>query len=104
MNIITVKINGVEYNLKGEEQEDYLHKVARYVDKKIADILDNNPKLSTSSASILTAINAVDDGLKKEEQIENLQLEIDKLKKNSASSKFKNRRNKKTIRRRKRKK
>ncbi|EJE7236386.1 cell division protein ZapA [Clostridium sporogenes] len=81
MNIITVKINGVEYNLKGEEQEDYLHKVARYVDKKIADILDNNPKLSTSSASILTAINAVDDGLKKEEQIENLQLEIDKLKK-----------------------
>ncbi|GAE03578.1 hypothetical protein CBO05C_3268 [Clostridium botulinum B str. Osaka05] len=81
MNIITVKINGVEYNLKGEEQEDYLHKVARYVDKKIADILDNNPKLSTSSASILTAINAVDDGLKKEEKIENLQLEIDRLKK-----------------------
>ncbi len=81
MNIITVKINGVEYNLKGDEQEDYLHKVARYVDKKIADILENNPKLSTSSASILTAINAVDDGLKKEEQIENLQLEIDKLKK-----------------------
>ncbi|MCS4522060.1 cell division protein ZapA [Clostridium botulinum] len=34
MNIITVKINGVEYNLKGEEQEDYLHKVARYVDKR----------------------------------------------------------------------
>ncbi|MFV3011935.1 cell division protein ZapA [Clostridium botulinum] len=81
MNIITVKINGVEYNLKGEEQEDYLHKVARYVDKKIADILENNPKLSTSSASILTAINAIDEGLKKEGQIENLQLEIDKLKK-----------------------
>ncbi|EJO5349084.1 cell division protein ZapA [Clostridium botulinum] len=81
MNIITVKINGVEYNLKGEEQEDYLHKVARYVDKKISDILQNNPKLSTSSASILTAINAVDDGLKKGEVIENLRLEIDKLKK-----------------------
>lgn len=81
MNIITVKINGVEYNLKGEEQEDYLHKVARYVDKKISDILANNPKLSTSSASILTAINAVDDGLKKEQQIEELQMEIDKLKK-----------------------
>ncbi|MDS1003597.1 cell division protein ZapA [Clostridium sporogenes] len=81
MNIITVKINGVEYNLKGEEQEDYLHKVARYVDKKIDSILDNNPKLSTSSASILTAINAVDEGLKKEEEIEKLRLEIDKLKK-----------------------
>lgn len=79
MNIITVKINGVEYNLKGEEQEDYLHKVARYVDKKISHILDNNPKLSTSSAAILTAINAVDDGLKKDDDIEKLQLQVDKL-------------------------
>ncbi len=60
--------------------------------------------MSTSSASILTAINAVDDGLKKEEKIENLQLEIDKLKKIQHHQKFKNRRNKKTIRRRKRKK
>ena len=40
MNVITVKINGLEYNLKGEESEEYLHKVAIYADKKIKGILD----------------------------------------------------------------
>jgi cell division protein ZapA len=61
MNIITVKINGVEYNLKGEEKEEYLHKVASYVDRKMKSLLNNNLKLSTTSAAVLTAVNAVDD-------------------------------------------
>ncbi|NEZ47733.1 cell division protein ZapA [Clostridium niameyense] len=80
MNIITVKINGVEYNLKGEEQEDYLHKVARYVDKKVEEILENNPKLSTSSASILTAINAADEKFKTEEQFSDMKKQFNNFK------------------------
>ncbi|GAA0718343.1 cell division protein ZapA [Clostridium malenominatum] len=64
MNIVSVWINGVEYNLKGNEKEEYLHRVASYVDKKLKNIMDNNSKLSTSSAAILTAVNAVDDMLK----------------------------------------
>ncbi|KAJ50759.1 cell division protein ZapA [Clostridium tetanomorphum] len=78
MNIVTVRINGVEYNLKGNEKEEYLHRVASYVDKQVKSIIDNNSKLSTSSAAILTAINAVDEMLKKEEKIEQL---LDKIKK-----------------------
>lgn len=70
MNIVTVKINGVEYNLKGEEQEEYLHKVAGYVDKKVKNILSNNSKLSTASASILSAVNVVDDMFKKQREYE----------------------------------
>lgn len=61
MNIITVRINGLEYNLKGEEKEEYLQKVAAYVDRKLKTIMDNNPRLNISSASVLTAVNAVDD-------------------------------------------
>jgi cell division protein ZapA len=72
MNIVTVKINGIEYNLKGEEQDEYLHKVAGYVDKKLKNILDNNPKLSISSASVLSAINIVDDMFKVQEKQEEL--------------------------------
>jgi len=64
MNIVTIKINGVEYNLKGDEREEYLHKVAGYVDKKIKNIMSNNEKLSTSSAAILTALNLGDDMFK----------------------------------------
>lgn len=87
MTVVTVKINEIEYNLKGEENEEYLHKVARYVDKKIKNIKENNPKLSTTSAGVLTAINAIDEMMKSEErnkkvQDENLKLkeEIEKLK------------------------
>ena len=61
MNIVTVKINGVDYNLKGDEKEEYLQKVAGYVDKKLKTIASSNIKLSTTSAAVLTAVNAVDD-------------------------------------------
>jgi len=64
MNVVTIKINGVEYNLKGDEREEYLHMVASYVDKKIKNIMGNNDKLSTSSAAILTALNLGDDMFK----------------------------------------
>ncbi|MGV8982052.1 cell division protein ZapA [Clostridium sp.] len=64
MNIVTIKINGNEYNLKGNEKEEYLHMVASYVDKKIKNIIENNEKLSTSSAAILTALNLGDDMFK----------------------------------------
>ena len=64
MNVVTIKINGNEYNLKGEEKEEYLHMIASYVDKKIKNIMSKNEKLSTSSAAILTAINLGDDMFK----------------------------------------
>lgn len=72
MNVVTVKINGVEYNLKGDENEEYLHRVALNVDKKIKSILEYNAKLSTASAAVLTAVNAVDEMYKKNSMNEEL--------------------------------
>lgn len=100
MNMVSVRINGVEYHLKGEEQVEYLHKVASYVDNKIKNVLDKNCMLNMSSASVLSAINIVDDLFKSrmackkfsdiagelesknklnEEQIEELQRQIKQL-------------------------
>lgn len=64
MNTVTVRINGVEYNLKGDEPKEYLQKVVGYVDKKMQEISDNNTMLSSSSACVLTAINATDEMFK----------------------------------------
>ena len=36
MNTVTVVINGIEYNLRGKEDERYLSEVAAYVDTKIS--------------------------------------------------------------------
>lgn len=82
MNVVTVRINGVEYNLKGEEKEEYLHKVASYVDKKIKNIIDANNKLSTASAAVLSAINVVDDMFKIQEKYLNIKNEYDEAEHN----------------------
>lgn len=79
MNVINVNINGMEYNLKGHENEEYLHKVARHVDKKLQEIMKGNPKLSVSSAAVLTAINCADDMFKCDEAYEELQQDMDKF-------------------------
>jgi cell division protein ZapA len=78
MNVINVNINGMEYNLRGEENEEYLHKVARHVDKKLKSIMQGNPKLSISSAAVLTAINSADDMFKCDAAYEELQQDMDK--------------------------
>lgn len=79
MNVVTVNINGMDYNLKGVEDEEYLHRVARYVDKKLKTIIEGNPKLSLASASVLTALNSADDMFKCDEAYEKLEEKIDKL-------------------------
>ncbi|MDP4091071.1 MAG: cell division protein ZapA [Bacillota bacterium] len=81
MNIVTVRINGIEYNLKGEEKEEYLHKVAGVVDKKIKSLMDNNPRLNLSSAAVLTAVNAIDDLFKCDQAYKDLCRELEDLEK-----------------------
>lgn len=61
MATVTVKINGIEYNLKGEANDEYLKHVAEYVEGKLKEITNKNSKLSTSAASVLTAMNVVDE-------------------------------------------
>lgn len=79
MNIITVKINGMEYNLKGEENEQYLINVASYVNKIIDSIMENNSKLNTSSAATLGAVRVTDEYFKLKEQYDIALDRIEKL-------------------------
>ncbi|MBU3129619.1 cell division protein ZapA [Clostridium tagluense] len=86
MNVVTIKINGNEYNLKGDEREEYLHMVASYVDKKIKSIMGNNEKLSTSSAAILTALNLGDDMFKSHSLCKELSNKNESLEKHDKES------------------
>jgi cell division protein ZapA len=72
MNVVSVKINGVVYNLKGEENEEYLQKVAKYADKKIKEITSKNQLLSISSAAVLSAVNIADELFKAMEECSEL--------------------------------
>ncbi|MGB4588609.1 MAG: cell division protein ZapA [Clostridiaceae bacterium] len=72
MNKVTVRINGQEYTVKGEEQEEYLRKVGKEVNHLISSVMERNHQIDMSSASVLAALNAVDKFYKKEIEIESL--------------------------------
>lgn len=66
-NKVEVRIGGSDYTLAGVEMEDYLRKVALYIDKKMSEITRMNNRLSTSTAAVLTAVNVADDFFKSRE-------------------------------------
>jgi cell division protein ZapA len=86
-NKIEVFIGGKIYKILGEESEEYLQKVARYIDKKMAEIsrTDRPTVVSNSVLSILTAINVADDYFKMKEQNETLMLKVEE---NSDSNQY----------------
>lgn len=70
MNKVTVKIQGIEYTLVGEESEEHIHQVGETVDDLLSGMLKSNRKLNISTAAILTACNLVDEKLKLQAQID----------------------------------
>ena len=72
MNTVTVKINGMEYNLKGKEDDEYLLKVSEYVDGKFKEVSSNNNKLSISSVAVLSALNIADELFKCNKEVDDL--------------------------------
>ncbi len=59
-----VSIGGKEYAMAGEESEEYIHRVAMFVDKKINELKANYINLSTNELAILTAVNIADELIK----------------------------------------
>ncbi|TDT61040.1 cell division protein ZapA [Fonticella tunisiensis] len=69
-NKVTVKINGAEYTLTGDESEDYLFSIANFVDKKVKEILYGNPKHSNTSSAVLSALTITDELFKTRREVE----------------------------------
>lgn len=75
----TIKIGGVEYNILGYETEEYMQKVAIYVDKKMNEIKQSCFTLDSTMLAVLTAINLADENIKMYEQIDQLTRQINLL-------------------------
>lgn len=56
-----VKIGGVEYQISSTADEDYVLRIAYYVDKKLEELTKNDRRLSTAMAAVLTCVNVADD-------------------------------------------
>ena len=80
-NKVTVKIAGNEYVLCGNESPEYIQRIALMVDRKLRDITRKNHLLSTSMASVLTAVNMADELVKAKDAYNKSEFELKELKK-----------------------
>jgi cell division protein ZapA len=74
-----VKICGKEYVMAGFESEEYIHRVAIYVDRKMTELKGQYVNLNPSTLSVLTAINVADDLIKLQDQFDALNAEYQEL-------------------------
>lgn len=78
-NTITVLIDGKVYTLSGYEEEDYLNKVASYINNKLAEMKANDGfrRLDRSTQATMTYLNIADDYFKSKKQADILELELE---------------------------
>lgn len=67
---VTVNINNQDYTVVSVDEEDkYIKKIAKSLDEDIRQILEKNPKLGSTMASVLAAFNMADRFYKCEESM-----------------------------------
>lgn len=56
-----VRIAGNEYTLSADMPEEYVHKVAIHVDKRMTQIQQMHPEYSTAMIAVLAAVTVTDE-------------------------------------------
>jgi cell division protein ZapA len=77
-NKAEVLIDGKIYTLSGYESEEYLQKVATYINSKLAEFkkLDGYSRQSRETKSMLLELNIADDYFKAKKQVEMVEEEL----------------------------
>ena len=77
---IAVDIYGQTYKMVGNETSIHMRQVASVVDDKMREISSHNPNLDSTKIAVLAAVNSVHDYLKLKEQVEQMEIQLKKLK------------------------
>ena len=71
----TVRIAGKDYTMSGYDSEDYVRRVALYVDRKIQE-LSMTTRMPMQDVSVLTAVLMADEMLKAQDENNRLRKEL----------------------------
>ena len=74
----TVRIAGKEYTIASTDSEEYVSRVAAWVDRRMSELAAAT-HLPAAQLAVLTAVNAADDMMKSRDEINRLQAELDAL-------------------------
>lgn len=73
---VTVRIAGKDYTMSGYDKEDYVRRVAMYVDRKLQE-LSMATRMPMQDVSVLTAVTIADDMLKAQDEVSRLRRELE---------------------------
>ena len=85
-----VLIGGKVYTLSGYESEEYLHKVASFLNKKIDELvngLEGYNRLPQDTKALLLQLNIADEYFKSKERVDELETDLTDYKQNQADMK-----------------
>ena len=74
----TVRIAGKEYTIASTDSEEYVNRVAGWVDRRMNELAAAT-RLPATQLAVLTAENAADDMMKSRDEIRRLEAELDEL-------------------------
>ena len=86
-NRITVTVQGRQYTLLAAEDQEYVQRVAAYVDEKLAQTA-SQAGMAMVDCAVLTALNLADERFKEQQAAENLRRQIKDLLEESAKQKL----------------
>jgi cell division protein ZapA len=67
-NEVHVQIFGTGYTIRGEEDQEYIQRVAAYVDQKMRDINEKLPVASLAKVAVLASLNLADELFREREE------------------------------------
>lgn len=67
-NVVQVQIFGHSYTIRGEADQEYILRVAAYVDRKMREVTEKLPVASLSKVAILASLNIADELFKERAQ------------------------------------
>lgn len=86
-NRVTVTVGGLKYTLLAVEDENYVHRVAAYVNEKLKETTRAGG-VSQMDAAVLTAINIADERFKEQEASVDLRRQLKDLMEENAKLKM----------------
>ena len=77
MGSIEVNILGQTYTIKGDAPEEYMKKLAAFVDQKLKEVHNSSPNIAPLKAAILVSLNIADELHKLREEHDRAATEIE---------------------------
>ena len=88
-NKVKLNIGGAEYSVLTEEDVKYVADLGKEVDRMLAQVMKENPRVSTTQAAVLTALDYADEAKKSAADADRLREQIKDYLDDASSAKSK---------------